>query len=269
MQILREPLVHFCGLGMAVFLLHRAVSPSAPTEEPADTSIVVGDQQRRELNALFEQRQGRSPSAAEGQALVDAWVDDELLFREALRTDLVRTDETVRDQLVARMRTLVQASAGARLPSDEELKTFFEAHRADYIQPAAATFVEYLVRTGPTAEDEARALVAELRASRDVRVIPTRFEKVTRPQVEVVLGADNADKVEGLPLHEWIILRSPRGLHVVRVEERQAATAPEFSVLHDRLAADFRVERTRDHFRQELARLEGEFEVQRVQAARP
>lgn len=267
MTLLREPLIHFMGLGVLVFLLHRAVS--AASVQSAESVIAVDAQQQRELNALFEKRQGRAPDAREARELATSWIEDELLFREALRLSLPSQDEALRDHLIARMRTLIQASAGARVASDAELRKYFEAHLTKYRKPASVSFSEYPVHSGSEAEDSARQLQTQLQAGQAVAALPTRFEKAGWPEVEARFGPEVVARLQGMPFGTWQILRSSRGLHVVKLEARQAAEEPDSLLLHDRIEADLRIEATQVHFREELARLKESFHAQAPESAFP
>ncbi|MEZ4216876.1 MAG: peptidylprolyl isomerase [Myxococcota bacterium] len=114
-----RPLVHFLAIGALLFALDAVrgalqdVDAGAPIERVEVTPDVV---ERIERDAIAET--GRRPSERELAARVDAWVDDEVLHREAVRLGLDRIDPVVRARLVRNMRFL----AGEDDPrTDEEL----------------------------------------------------------------------------------------------------------------------------------------------------
>ena len=117
---LREPFVHFVALGALTFGLHRAL------QLREEQHLTVSSQVRRELTALFEQRQRRAPTDDERAALVSRWVEDEVLFREGLRLDLIHTDTDLRAEIVARVRAMLQASLATQEPSEAELAAYYE-----------------------------------------------------------------------------------------------------------------------------------------------
>lgn len=101
-----EPFFHFALLGALLFAGDRLLAQ--PVEAPW---IEVSVAKQRELVKLFEQRQGREPTAAERKQLVERYVEDEALFREGLRLSLVNTDPMLRAQMIARMRRMLQTEA--------------------------------------------------------------------------------------------------------------------------------------------------------------
>jgi len=78
-RIAREPLLHFVLLGVALFALHRSVAPPAPTHE-----VVVTTAMRRAFQQEHLRRHGRLPTTEEERALVERYVDTEVMLREAL-----------------------------------------------------------------------------------------------------------------------------------------------------------------------------------------
>src|SRR5512143_4022606 len=80
-RLLREPLVHFLALGLALFVLYDAVSGA---RGGADRRIVVDE---AAVAAIVRMHQGtwkRTPTPAELRSLVDAYVREEVLYREGV-----------------------------------------------------------------------------------------------------------------------------------------------------------------------------------------
>src|SRR5262245_36635766 len=102
MNLARQPFLHFVVLGALTFTAHRWL------ERREEQRLMVSSQTRRELAALFEQRQRRAPTEDELAESTRRWVEDEVLFREGLRLDLLHTDGELRAEVIARVRALLQ-----------------------------------------------------------------------------------------------------------------------------------------------------------------
>jgi len=253
-----EPFVHFALLGALVFAGHRyfAVRDAGAKEPPVEVSAT----KQRELARLFEQRQHRSPTDEERRALVQRYVEDEVLFREGLRLSLVNTDPMLRAQLVARVRGMLQAEVDEAAPSDADVARYFEAHRADYVVPESVTYREYFFRRGPDAIDDSRRLLARLAHGEDAPAnandpVPSDYPERSMEQLAALLGPEAAHDLWTLPLGTWRALHSSHGVHLVRVSEHAAPSAPPFSDIRARVTADYRRDRTARAFQTELARL--------------
>lgn len=254
--VLREPLLHFCALGALLFGLHQLIKPAEP-----ERSITVDSQRQQELNALFKERQGRPPTGSEARQLALGWLDDEVLFRESLRLDLARQDPDLRDQMVAHMRALLQASASVS-PSEQQLREHYQTHSADYRQPETVSFVDYPVASGSAAEDSARELLRRLRVGERVPQLPMSYQQSSRAQLDTLLGTDITSKVMTLSTGSWQLLRGKSGLHVVKLDARSPASLPDFLTVRDRVLADVRTAQTQVGFRRSLEQLRERFALQ-------
>lgn len=262
-RALGEPLLHFALLAGCVFALAHA--RGAGTGERV---IALNARKQRELTALFTQRHGRAPSASESAQLAERFVEDEVLLREAASLALSDQQGPVRDATLAQMRSLLQGAAAAQEPSEQTLRTFHAAHRADYRVPARVTLYEYVIPFDSDAEDSARELSRALAAGEAVARPRSEYLLSTEADLTQLRGAAWAKRVFELSEGSWTILRSPRGLHVVRVEQRVPAEEPTFEVLRPQLRADLQAQAVERRFAAQLARLRNAYDV-RVERAAP
>ncbi len=245
---MREPLVQFSVLGAALFGIHHLLAAQLSPEP----RIALDAHKRAELVALFEQRQQRAPSTAETAALEQSWLEDEVLLREADRLDLVHQDQELRDQLIARMRSLLQASSAPPAPDERALRAYYTAYAASYREPAALTFSEHFVAKGPSAEERARSLLQGLRTGEPVLEQPLVHNARPEPELARLYDEDLVRKMRSAPLETWHIVRSTRGVHVIRLTARVPERDPSFAELRPRLLADLAAEQERAQFREHL-----------------
>ena len=99
----REPLFHFLLGGAALFLLYGAVTGDRAARPDR---IVVGEARVASLAATFQRTWLRPPTRAELDALIQDFVDEEILYREALELGLDRNDLVVRRRLRQKMEFL-------------------------------------------------------------------------------------------------------------------------------------------------------------------
>ena len=121
-----DPLIYFLLAGGLLFLAQQAISR-------LDRPRIVVDQAR--IDTLVLQREGqqmRTLPPADRQALVDEWVADEILFREALRRGLEQ-DDRIRRALVLKMRSQITGELSP--PSEDALRAWFDERRDRYRGP--------------------------------------------------------------------------------------------------------------------------------------
>jgi len=242
---------------------------------PSRTRIVVDDELRAGLRADHQRRTGRAPSAAEERALVDAWVDDEVLHREALALGLDRSDVVIRRRLVQSMRFLLEEETAPLEPDDDALRAHLAAHGERFALPARTSFEHvYLPRAATLATGVAPAtapldaLRARLVAGEDPARVGApfprgaRFTRLSPGEIDAVFGPGFAARLAALPAGTWSApVASSFGGHLVRIDERLAAEQPDLATVRAALAADWREERRRDAERAALARLRERYDV--------
>lgn len=127
--------MHFLALGavlFAVFTLaeHRAKPPSTANR------IFITPQVMEGLVSAFERSSGHAPSAGEKQTLLDDYVREEVLVREARALGLDRDDPVVRGALRRRMELWLEnnaASAGRSVPQHQAaIAAAYQQLRARY-----------------------------------------------------------------------------------------------------------------------------------------
>lgn len=267
---LREPLVHFVVLGAALFALHRAVAPPAPTR-----TIVVSAALQRGFAEEHRRRHGRLPTAEEAGALVARYVDTEVMLREALALGLDRGDIIVRRRLVQKMEFVNQGIEPVPPPSDADLTAFLDRHAERYAVAARTTFEHVFVASAHGAASAAIAadLAARLAAGDDPARLGDPFlrgrvvEAETERGVAGVFGPAFAAEVWRLPAGEWAgPIASSFGLHLVRVTERTGGRRAALAEVRRALERDWEEERRAEAGRAALARLRARYVV-RVEGA--
>ena len=117
----REPLAHFAAAALALFTLYGLVAP--PEQEP----IRVTAQMARDLVAERRELLGRPLTPEERRGVLESFVDEEVLVREAMARDFVRHDSKIRGRLVGKMVFLLDDEPPE--PSAEALEAFYRARR--------------------------------------------------------------------------------------------------------------------------------------------
>jgi peptidyl-prolyl cis-trans isomerase C len=269
---LREPLVQFFLIGAAFFLLNQWLGGGG---NPAGRRIEVSSAQVARLIQAFTEQRGRPPMASETKTVIDEYVREEILFREALEMGLDKGDVVVRRRLAQKMATLVGDLEGSGDPTEEELRTFFDFHADRYRGPVRVRFTHVYFdgeRRGASAETEARAALERIRAAQRLPQsapergdsFPAQLGNGLRSQAELaeLFGQGFAEAVVRFPAGLWRgPVRSKSGYHLVRVDERSVPPVPELAAVRDRVIADWRGARRAETDAAGLARIRTRYEV--------
>jgi hypothetical protein len=217
---LREPLLHFVVLGALLFAVDHVVVGRA--DDPR--TIVRGADVDGEARQLFKASRGREPDAEELNALRRVWLDNEVLYREGLALQVDKGDTAIRERVIFKALSVIDANVKLPPFDDKLLREWFESHRAKYDEPARYDFQE-AVLGGDGSESAVRTFVAALNSGTpgDAKAGLRVFKG--RPHANLVqsYGPEFAKALEDSPPGEWRAQRTRDGWRAIRVD---AATPP-------------------------------------------
>jgi hypothetical protein len=232
----REPLLHFIVLGALLFALDYFIA--GRTDDPH--SIVMDAEVDNEAKQLFQASRGRAPNDEEMRALRQVWLDNEVLYREGLALGLEKGDTAIRERVI--FKALSMVDAGTKRPpfDDKLLRDWFEKHRAKYDEPARYDFQE-AVLTGESSESAVRSFVSALNAGTSPDAEAGLRVFTARPHGNLVqsYGAEFAKSLEALPPGEWRALQSRDGWRAMRLGTITAAEPADFEQLRGVVLQDW------------------------------
>jgi len=138
-RLLRDPLLHFLLIGVVLFAGYHFLGGSAKAG-PQSRDIRLSLDELSQLTLVFQSQWRRLPTVAELDRLVEDRVREEVLYREALAMGLDQDDTIIKRRLAQKMQFLAEDVAAAREPTPEELRIWFNQHRASFREPGRLGF---------------------------------------------------------------------------------------------------------------------------------
>lgn len=242
----REPLLHFLLIGALLFGADHWLA----TKRDDPRTIVLGPAVEAELRDLFQAERRRAPSVPEMAALRQGWLDNEVLYREGLALQVDRGDKAIRDRVIFKALSVLEADLKAPPADDKTLRDWFEARRAKYEEPARLDFQE-AVLAGDASEGAVRAFAEMLNrgSAGELNAGLRVFKARPLPNVAQGYGEPFAQALAQAPAGEWRALPSKDGWRAVRLESASAPVAADFErlrgvVTHDWVDAVMAEQRT-------------------------
>ncbi len=240
-----EPILYFVIVAAATFAWARRRRPATDSRDIHVTRAFV-DATRDDLRS----RLGHAPSPEDVRAEIDRFVNEEVMFREALALGLERGDVIIRRRLVQKIEFLVEDLTHAREPSDADLQAFIDGHRDAFHEPERVTFRHVFfdrARGLEPASIAARAALATLRtgAAPDAvgdpfaRGLEVRGEDLAR--IEATFGPDFARNVSAMRVGTWSDPITTRyGVHLVRLDARTPGGPSALEAVRERAREQWR-----------------------------
>ena len=262
-RVLTDPLTHFLLAGAVLFAVF-AVLHRGDTTGTRDGKTIVVDRAAlvtfmQYQSAAFEPKafsaQFSALSDKDRKALVDSYVREEALVREARAMGLDQGDYVMRRRLVQKMDYLIDDAAAQSFdPTEADLKRYFAGHPEVYGQAPTVTFTHVFIDKDVPhpggGEQAALRLKAELEARHagfnDAPGYGDRFPYLqnyvqrTPDFVQNQFGQAFARTLAGLaPSPHWQgPVRSDYGWHLVLITARQGASMPPFETVRDQVKED-------------------------------
>jgi hypothetical protein len=279
-RLLRDPMLHFIVAGALIFGVTQLV---AQYRDHSARTIVVDDALRTRLGKLYTLQLGATPTDAQLAGLIDTYVHDEVLYREALALGLDQGDEIIRRRLVQKMGFLQSDLIIATDPDEQTLRAYYQQHSAQFAEPAKVSFQQYFFGGDEADRDvgyrRAVQALAKLNGGSDAPAIPVgnsplaaEYQQLDRaaltrlfgatPIVDAVLQAAAGEKWQGP-------FQSGYGWHLVRVEQRDEPAAPPFESVRTAVAEAVRAQQKEENNRRSFEQLRARYNVQDAQQASP
>lgn len=246
MKILREPLLHFFLLGIAIFAAYAWLNKGGRQDQ-----IVVTRGQQNNLIATFERTWQRPPTPAEFESLVRDFIRQEIAYREAGQMELDRDDIVIRRRLRQKLELLTEDLASLSPPASEELDAWFAANAEAYRLDPRYSFEQIYFSPDRRDDPEIDAAVVldaltagasgtDIDAAGDSISLPRRMRDAPRREVAATFGGDFADALADLPVGRWSgPVPSGYGVHLIRVTENIASRIPDRDEVLREVTNDF------------------------------
>ena len=136
-SLLKEPVLHFLLIGLLLFvaygwLAHRLTSPARASSSRSRWSTAMALEYRT--------RWSRPPTEQELAALVDAYVRDEILYREGVALGLDRDDPVIKRRVRQKLEVIAEEQLARDAATDADLAAYLARHAARSSRPGTVSF---------------------------------------------------------------------------------------------------------------------------------
>lgn len=268
MKIFRDPITHFVLIGLALVAMNHFWNA---WQGEQGRTIVVSAAEIGRLENIWAGTAGRIPTGADRQSIIDQYVQEEVLVREAERLGLGYGDTIIRRRLAQKMDFLVSDESQANDPSDMKLESWFVEHRDRFAAPEMRSFTHVYFspeKHGSRIEAAAETALARLQSGAEWKSLGDPFIQkrsyAAVPQREVtrLFGPEFAAAIFKLGAGRWSEpIGSAFGLHLVRIEAIDSAAEARFEPIRDEVLAAWRDEQRADAKLAALNKLIGDYKV--------
>jgi len=252
-RLFREPLVQFLALGGVLFAAYALL---APAEETPPERIVIDHPVIDSLEAAFQATWKRPPTASERQGLIDDYIAEEVLYREAQKLDLDQDDVVIRRRMRQKMEFLLQSSLALAPPDEASLRVFYEAEQERYKEPDRRSFRQLYLEPHNGTADVARweALAVQMNGTdppdpeqvSQPSLLPPQMKLAHSDAIDRVFGKGFAERIQTQESLRWTgPVASSYGWHLIWIESVEPGGPRAFEAVRAQVERDFAYQRRR------------------------
>jgi len=254
-KLLREPLLHFMFIGAAIYLLYGVFAEPVPDE--TDKTIVVSAGEIEWMQSSWQKRWNRLPTDKEMDGLIQQYIKETVLYREALTMGLNQHDQVIRRRLAQKLEFLAKDLVALTPPTEEELQAYFAEHQDRYQEPPRYTFTQVFIdpdkrgdATLADAETIKATLIAKGDAIEDVGALGDDFmlqnyyPEKDPIEIQKNFGSGFTESLIDLSPGQWHgPVLSGYGVHLVYVSNVSEPPAPVFAEVRERVVQEWKTDR--------------------------
>ena len=275
-KILQEPLLWFLMIGAAIF-----VTQGMWSNDNAEYRINITQDDVARIRSQWEAQSSQPLSEQALGAFIDQHVQEEMLYREALRLGLDRHDVIIRRRLIQKLQFLIEDVAETADPTDAALRQFFANHQAQYVLPARISFSHIFFNPERRSGDVRRVMhttmtrlndrqrdtplsATEWASSGDPFMLRQTYTDRTQSDIANLFGSTFAAALFKLQADQlWQgPLGSGYGEHLVKVERFTPARSMVFEEARKSVIKDFLHVRRKQTNQDFMKRLESKYHVE-------
>lgn len=232
--LLKQPLLWFLAIGLALFIADSRIPESRD-------EIVVTAALRDRLATLWTTQTGLVATEAELNSLVDNWLKEEILYREALRMGLDREDSIIRRRLVQKLGFITESET-IPTPEEGELEDFYRENIDEYTLPVRYSFRHHYFQQRAAAEN-ALARINEGAAAQEYgepTMLNPAYAYRSALDLNAVFGAGFAGQLETVAAGGWQgPVQSGFGFHLVWIDTIHPSEVTPFDGIRQQVLQDF------------------------------
>lgn len=257
-RLFKSPLTYFFSLGFVVFGLHSFLN-AANQDDTDPLTVEVTSADIEWIRSSWEARMKRQPMQSELQGLINQYIRDEILFREAMAMDLDDRDLVIQRRLVQKLTFVFEDLAESIEPTDDELKDYMLVNQEKYRIPEMMSFTQVYFNPDRRKDvmEDAKTVLAQLRqAGRgpeeaaslgDTIMIDASFRQKTPDEAARTLGTRFAEELFSIDGNGWQgPIVSTFGLHLVYISDHTPSGMPEFENIREDVQYDFMYARKKE-----------------------
>jgi len=259
----QEPLVHFLILG--IFLFFIVQTNALPMVNQDSKTITIKEKDIEKLVTYWNKKYNINPTQEELDTLLKFYIENEILYTEAIKMKLDEHDESIKQLLIDKLKYIVSEPVNVTNITDKELQTFFNNNKQKFAKEKYTTLTFSHIFFNPKLNDN-----YEQKAHTIYNVIKNQdFNETFLEYGDVFLGGSSfsnmpmkklsnyfshsfRQKLLKLPKNSWANpIKSGYGIHIVYIKKREHISKT-FNEMKETIKNRYIIDRSKKNYKSYL-----------------
>jgi len=252
----KEPLIHFFAIGLILFFI--TYMQKDIEENVGENHVTITQKEINLLIALSQKQRKQIPTREELDGLIEYHIQEEILYREALKMDLHKNDPVIRRILVQKMKFITNDSVSMNKVSDQELQSYFQTHKTKFTIPGRISFSQIYFnprkRNFHAWEDAQHLLSKIIQSKKKINTLNfgdhfrggNHFDNISPTELSKYFSKSFIAQLFKLHRGKWSSpMKSGFGTHLIYIENRTDPRYASFDEVSDKVKKEWLVEESR------------------------
>ena len=256
-----KKLILFLGIGLSIFLIDLFLNP--PNE---DKTIYISNEEVIAMINTWSLQVGREPNNDEIRSIIDSLIEEEILYREALRLGLDVEDRIIKRRLAQKI-TFLKQEAISTEPEIKGLKKYYDEKKESYLIPQNYSFTHLYFAENKNGNSKASLAMQDLLDNKSVVnsdpfLLGKNFSSRSLLDIERDFGESFSESFKSLSLGSWQgPIKSIYGSHLVKILESKDEYMPSFQEVISQVRIDFLLEQRDSQIKSFVDELKTDYRV--------
>ena len=244
---MKQKLLIFFLIGIFIFLIDITFNEDSPNK------ITIYESELDSLINTWVTQVGREPTNDEIDGIIKQLIDEEILYREALKLGLDKNDIIIKRRMAQKISFLKQESS-VRNPTEEEILSYYKENKEDYFVESTYTFSHIYF----SKDDQ-----AESRSIKALELIGKNFSSKTIRELQRSFGDQFSQSIQNLSVKKWSgPISSEYGEHLIFINSYSDSYLPDLSKIKELVVSDILARDQSQSTENYLKELRKEYEVE-------
>lgn len=225
--------------------------------------IIIPDDEILGLIQTWKDQVGRDPSDEEIVRIVNNLVNEEILYREAIKLGLDKNDRIIKRRLAQKVEFLKQDTDA---PNSEDLENFYNENKSKYVVEDLYTFSHHFFSKENNPYDQARKGLSDIlngaKIDSDPFILGDDLKLIPKNDIQKNFGISFYEKLIKVEENKWSEpIASDYGVHIVFLRNKVSGYIPGLNQIYQKVYSDFVIMKRRENVINFLDEIKQDYEV--------